>query len=531
MPTLINDLIAANGHRTALVDKRGRSSWPELGSRVHRWMGVLAAEGLGPGDQVACVLGNRRETFEILLACLHRGITVVPVNWHLTEPEIAYLITDSECRGLIVEEPYAQVSGRAAARAPGEVPTRLVLGDRDVPGFRAVEPLLAAADPAEPAEQSCGSTMLYTSGTTGAPKGVLNGMFVVGAPFTRVAKLLEYARVVLDVPANERFLLDGPWYHSSQLFLALLALLRGCTLHIQERFDPEATLAVIDAEQISAAHLVPTQLVRLLRLPEHVRRGFSGASLRRVWHGGGPCPPDVKRAMIEWWGPVFLEYYGATEGGVVSLINSHDWLRRPGSVGRAVPPYELVVVDEEGAPVPAGVSGRVFVRRLTGRTFQYHKAPEKTRAVHLAPDKFTYGELGHLDEAGFLYLDGRAQDLIVTGGVNVYPTEVEAVLLAHPAVRDAAVIGVPDHEFGEHVVAVIELALPEPADLFALLDPHCRRSLAGFKTPRAYHVVASLPRDTSGKLRKDALRRAIAPPAPDDPDAVLERTSSAEPVP
>jgi acyl-CoA synthetase (AMP-forming)/AMP-acid ligase II len=214
----------------------------------------------------------------------------------------------------------------------------------------------------------------------------------------------------------------------------------------------------------------------------------------------------------------------------VTLINSHDWLRRPGSVGRAVPPYELLVVDEAGAPVPPGVSGRVFVRRVTGRTFQYHRAPEKTRAAHLAADTFTYGELGHLDEAGFLHLDGRAQDLIVTGGVNVYPAEVEAVLLAHPAVRDAAVIGVPDDEFGERVVAVVEPVPGAPADLFPVLDPHCRRSLAGFKTPRAYHVVTTLPRDTSGKLRKDALRRAIAPPAPDDPDAVLERTP-AEPVP
>lgn len=513
MPTLLNDYVAEGG--AALVDDHGAVSWPELAERVNRWIDLLTSRGLGEGDRIACVLGNRRETFEVLLAALHTGITVVPVNWHLTEPEIAYILADSGSRALVVEPRYAAVAGRAATHVADTCRVLLVVGDEDAGELAAVEPLLAAADPAEPANQCCGSTMLYTSGTTGAPKGVVNGLFVVGAPFSRVRKLGEFSRVVLGVPARECCLLDGPWYHSSQLFFSLLALLQGSRLVIRGHFDPAATLAVIDRERVTAVHLVPTQLFRMLRLPDEVRASFSGASLKRVWHGGGPCPMDVKRRMIDWWGPVLVEYYGATEGGAVTLIDSHEWLRRPGSVGRAVPPNEIVIVGEDGTPLPPGQTGRVFVRRRGASSFHYHNAPDKTRSAHLGPGTFTFGELGRLDEAGYLFLTGRAQDLIVTGGVNVYPAEVEAVLLTHPAVRDAAVVGVPDEEFGERVVAIVEADTAAPTNpaaaaasggLAAELDVHCRRSLAGFKSPRAYHLVDELPREATGKLRKDVLR-------------------------
>ncbi len=519
MPTLLDEYIIEGGSETAIVDDAGQVSWSALGERVNRWMALFATHGLGVGDRLACVLGNRRETFEVLLACLHSGITLVPVNWHLTAPEISYILSDSGSRAVVVEPDYAETTGRAVRMSTGTCSIRLVTGEYGVHGFSAVEPLLASASPAEPRHQSCGATMLYTSGTTGAPKGVLNGLFVVGAPFSRVVKLTRYARAVLDVPARERCLLDGPWYHSSQLFFALLGLLLGSRLVIRGRFDPLATLETIDREQITAAHLVPTQFVRLLRLDERVRREFSGSSLVRVWHGGGPCPVEVKRRMIDWWGPVLVEYYGATEGGAVTLVGSRDWLSRPGTVGRAVPPNGIVIVDEAGASLPAGRQGRVFVRRAKGGGFSYHNAPEKTRSAHLEPGTFTFGDVGYLDEAGFLFLTGRAQDLIVSGGVNIYPAEVEAVLLTHPAVHDVAVIGVPDDEFGERVVGIIEAEASAPADLPTELDEHCRRSLAGFKVPREYQMLSSLPREETGKLRKDVLRDSYAagsPPARSD---------------
>jgi acyl-CoA synthetase (AMP-forming)/AMP-acid ligase II len=510
MPTLLDGHITHDGPAPAIVDAAGTTSWETLGERVNRWMHLLDARGLRPGDRLVCVLGNRRETFEVLLAGLHSGLTVVPANWHLTAAELRYLIADSEARAVVTEPGFLDAVTEALTGLPetADVPVRLVLGAAEPPGpgsFAAVEPLLAAASPAEPAGQRCGDTMLYTSGTTGVPKGVVNGLFVAGAPFSRVTRLLDYARVVLGVAPRERFLLDAPWYHSSQMFFALIALLLGNRLVIRPRFDPKATLAVIDAEQISSAHFVPTQLVRLLR-EESSGTSFSGASLRRVWHGGGPCPPEVKRRMIDWWGPVLLEYYGATEGGAVTMINSREWLRRPGSVGRAVLPNEVVILGDEGGELPPGEIGRVFVRRRSGRTFHYHNAPEKTRAAHRAGDMFTFGELGRVDADGYLYLTGRAQDLIVTGGVNVYPAEVEAVLLTHPAVRDAAVIGVPDDEFGERVVAVVEAQPGLEGGLDGVLDVHCRRSLAGFKAPRAYRFVGRLPREATGKIRKDVLR-------------------------
>ncbi|HET6289886.1 MAG TPA: AMP-binding protein, partial [Amycolatopsis sp.] len=412
MPTLLNDYIAEDGAGIAIVDEAGAVGWRLLGERVNRWIALLRDRGLGEGDRLACVLGNRRETFEVLLACLHSGITVVPVNWHLTDPEIAYIVSDSGSKALVVEPAYAETAGRAVARSTGECTTLIVTGSADEAGFEAAEPLLARMSPAEPEGQTCGATMLYTSGTTGAPKGVVNGLFVVGAPFSRVAKLTRYAHVVLDVPSRERCLLDGPWYHSSQLFFSLLGLLLGSTLVIRRSFDPESTLDTIDRERITAAHLVPTQFIRLLRLPPEVRARFSGASLGRVWHGGGPCPPDVKRRMIDWWGPVLTEYYGATEGGAVTLTGSRDWLAHPGSVGKAVPPNEIVILGEDGTPQPPGASGQVFVRRGKGRSFSYHNAPEKTRSAHREPGTFTFGDVGHLDEDGFLYLTGRAQDMI-----------------------------------------------------------------------------------------------------------------------
>lgn len=356
MPTLLTDHIAASGESIALADDAGRLTWRELGERVDRWVGLFTALGLGEGDRLACVLGNRRETYEVLLACLHTGLTLVPVNWHLTAPEIAYILDDSQSRAVITERAYAPVVADAVAGC-GHRMESLVAGHTAVSGLRAAEPLLAGVAPGVPggpAREICGSTMLYTSGTTGAPKGVLNGMFETGAPFTRVSRLAGYARAVLDVPAGERVLLDGPWYHSAQLFFSLLSLLQGSRLVIRGRFDPAATLEAIDREQITGVHLVPTQFVRLLRLDEKIRDGFDGSSLAVVWHGAAPCSPAVKRAMIDWLGPKVHEYYGSTEASVNTVITAAEWLERPGSVGRPLPTTEVVVLRDDGENATAG---------------------------------------------------------------------------------------------------------------------------------------------------------------------------------
>ncbi|MEU5911466.1 AMP-binding protein [Micromonospora sp. NPDC047527] len=503
-PVLLAAQLTATPDAPALADEGGVLTWAQLGERVHRWRGLLADVGVTSGDAVALMLGNRREALEALLACLHAGVTAVPVNWHLTAPEVAYLLADADVRLLVVDPPRALVGAKAAAEA-GTV-RAMVTGDRAVHALPPAEPLLAATDPhTSPSDQECGQLMIYTSGTTGRPKGVLNGLFVTGAPFSRATRLLEYASGTLGVPADGRVLLVGPWYHSAQLFFALLPLLNGATLVVRERFDPADTLAAIDAERITECHLVPTQFVRLLRLDPAVRAAFSGTSLRRIWHGGGACPPDVKHRMIEWWGPVLVEYYAATEGGVVTLIDSPDWLAHPGSVGRAVPPNQILVVDDDGRELDPHQQGRIYIRR-PGRGFRYHNAAEKTRAAHLAPGVFTYGEVGHLDDDGYLYLTGRAQNMIVSGGVNVYPAEIEQVLLRHPDVRDAVALGVPDDEYGERVAAVVEWEPGVGQRSWSALDAHCRHHLAGFKVPRRWRSVDVVPREPTGKVRLDQLR-------------------------
>jgi long-chain acyl-CoA synthetase len=488
----------------ALADDDGTLDRAGLDRRVNRWVHLFRGAGLAVGDRVAIVCGNRQETVEAVLACLHAGLVVVPVNWHLTGGEIDHLVSDSGARAVLVDPERAANMATLGERLPE---CRLVTGSQGRDGFSAVEPALAGFPDDEPGDQRCGALMPYTAGTTGRPRGVRTPLLPLGEPVAAVPPLLAYLGGTLGLPRTGRVLLAGPWYHSAQLFFALFPLLRGCGLVVRSALDPAATLTTIDREGITACHLVPTQFVRLLRLPAAVRGTFSGASLQCVWHGGGPCPPVVKRQMIEWWGPVLVEYYGATEAGIATTIDSIEWLRRPGSVGRPVRGTRLHVVDDAGAELSAGEVGTVYVQRPPARDFSYHDEPAQTRAAHRAPGEFTCGDVGRLDDDGYLYLTGRSAELIVTGGVNVYPAEVEAALLEHPAVRDAAVVGAPDEEYGERVTALLELqpdALPD-GDLQQALDRHCRLRLAGFKVPRDYQVVAALPRDPNGKLRRRAL--------------------------
>jgi long-chain acyl-CoA synthetase len=354
--------------------------------------------------------------------------------------------------------------------------------------------------------------MLYTSATTGRPKGVVTALFRPGADLDRVRRTLVGLGEAFGIPERGRLLLVGPWYHAAQIFFSLFPLLRGCPVLMRQRFDPAGMLADLERERITACHLVPTQFVRLLALDAAARDGFRGGSLERVWHGGAACPVGVKRRMIDWWGPVLVEYYAATEAGIVTTIAADEWLARPGSVGRPVPPTEVLVVDDDGGGVlPPGGTGTVYIRRSPRLDFRYHNAPDKTVAAHREPGTFTVGDLGHLDPDGYLYLTGRRLDTIISGGVNIYPAEVEAALVGHAAVRDAVVIGVPDEEFGERVVAFVQLE-PDagvPADdVCEVLDRHCRGELADYKRPRDYRLVDELPREPTGKLNRQALRAA-----------------------
>ncbi|WP_018680603.1 AMP-binding protein [Actinokineospora enzanensis] len=505
MAGLLEPMSRERADESAVDDGRRRVSWSEVDSRVNRWVHLVRSRGIRRGDRVAVVAGNRVETVEIMLACLHAGLVLIPVNWHLTAPEIAYQLSDSDSVAVLADEDHAAVTAQAVRESGLSPLLAAVYGADDQHGFAAVEPLLAAMSDTEPADQVSGTVGLYTSGTTGKPKYVVSNLFGLGDGIESTRTRVDRICAHLGIRPTGANLLCGPWYHSGQLFFCLLPLLHGAPLITRARFDPAETLRLIDEHAVSQTHLVPTQFVRFLRLDDTVRTDFSGHTLRRVWHGGAPCPAELKRQMIDWWGPVLVEYYAATEGGIATVIDSVDWLRHPGSVGRAMAGTRLLIVDEDGNELPPGREGRVFLRRRTG--FEYQNAPEKTRAAHLGDGTFTYGEIGRLDDEGYLYLTGRAGDMIVSGGVNVYPAEVQIVLLDHPAVLDAVVFGVPDEEFGQRVCAVVELD-PEAglADPDKELDRHCRTRLAGFKVPRSYQVVPSLPREASGKVRRLVLR-------------------------
>ena len=277
---------------------------------------------------------------------------------------------------------------------------------------------------------------------------------------------------------------------------------------MRHRFDAAEVLELIDDHHVTNVHLVPTQFHRLLSLDEAVKARFDGSSLQAVWHGAAPCPPDVKRRMIDWWGDVVFEYYGSTEGSIVTTATAAEWRERPGTLGKATPMVDIRIVTDDGTTAPPGVSGQIYVRNKMGTDFEYHKEPNKTAQAHLEPGVFTFGDIGYLDADGYLFMSDRKIDMIISGGVNIYPAEIEAVLTAHPAVADAAVFGIPNEEFGEEVRGAVQLQPGQSASevLERELIAHCKTHLASYKAPRSIDFVEDFPRHETGKLYKRLLR-------------------------
>jgi long-chain acyl-CoA synthetase len=489
-------LIAPHRDRTdfpALVDDAGQTSWAELDERVNRLIHVMRAHGVQPGERIAMLSGNRREAFEVFLAAAHSGVLVVPINWHFAADEVEYVVDNSGSKLLVLDPEFA-------AAADGVTVPRLVFDD-------SYETELAAASPQNPDDQSMGGVMFYTSGTTGRPKGVANSAFATGVP-PEVYQLIAAGMVNIGFPANGRTLLCGPAYHSAQWAFSFFPLIGGSSVVLQRKFVPEETLALIDRHQITNVHLVPTQFVRLLRADESAKSAFDGSSLVFVLHGAAPCSPTVKRQMIDWWGPKITEYYGATEGGVVSVISAAEWLEHPGSVGKPMSNMIVRIVPDDDAPEAFGTAGVIHVRNAMGTDFEYLGEPEKTAQAHSVEGFFTLGDIGYLDADGYLYLSDRKIDMIISGGVNIYPAEIEGVLTGHRLVVDAAVFGVPDDEFGEAVKAAVQLA-PGASwsdELRSELDSYLRGLLAGYKVPRSWDVIDTMPRSEAGKLLKRQLR-------------------------
>ncbi|HEY8544273.1 MAG TPA: AMP-binding protein, partial [Acidimicrobiales bacterium] len=451
----------------AVISTHGELTFRQLNARANQLARALRRRGLQAGDGVALLCRNRPEFVEVTAACQRAGLRLTTVNWHLTADEAGYIVGDCEAKALVADASLAEVAAGSLAGAP-DCTAHLAVGGA-ISGFESYDAALDAEDATDIDDPSLGTSMLYTSGTTGRPKGVYRP-----EPATSVtANLFGYG-------PGDRHLCTGPLYHAAPLAFSLsIPLSHGVGVVLMDRWDAAEALRLVEAHRITHTHMVPTMFHRLLSLPEEVRTAHDLSSLRSVLHGAAPCPVTVKRQIIEWLGPIVVEYYAATEG-TACIVDSATWLTRPGTVGR--PPDGTVLIgDEAGNPLPAGTTGLVYMRAPKVGRFEYFKDAEKTSSTYRADgDYFTLGDVGHLDEDGFLYLTDRSANLIISGGVNIYPAEVDAVLLEHPAVGDAATIGVPDEEWGERVLAVVELqdGVAASDELATELIEHCRARLA-----------------------------------------------------
>jgi long-chain acyl-CoA synthetase len=475
----------------------------ELLARVNQITHGLRALGLKPGDGIASVLPNGAAAVEIYLAALQAGWYLTPVNWHFTAPEIAYILRDCEAKALFVHERFAAVGTAAADEAGIPAAGRFAFGD--VPGCTPVAALREGQPATAPPDRTAGTTMHYTSGTTGRPKGVrraLSGLDPDTSAELSTA-LLQFFGITAGPPNVH--LITSPNYHTAVTVFGGSALHMGHTLVAMDAWDAEQALAFVERYGVTNTHMVPTHFKRMLSLPEPVRRRYGLSSMRWMIHAAAPCPVGIKREMLDWWGPCVYEYYAATEGGG-TIATPDAWLSHPGTVGTPWPISEILVADDDGNASPAGTPGTVYMKMGISE-FAYKGDPEKTAANRLR-DYFTVGDIGYLDDEGYLFLCDRKSDMIISGGANIYPAEIEAEIIMHPKVADVAVFGIPDEDWGEQIKAVVQPAagVTPGDDLAAEILASLDGRLARMKWPRSIDFAAELPRDPSGKLLKRRLR-------------------------
>jgi len=494
MPSLI-DLAARHPDALALDDGSRVRTWAELADRTTRLARLMREDlGIPAHGHAAVLMRNRVEGVEVVHAALQAGLWLTPINSHLAAEEIAVIVEDSGAEVVFSDEHLAETARRAGARRVIEAGAELDAA------------LASASDAPMPPGDPAGGPMIYTSGTTGRPKGVKRQR---AATHEAGIAAGAAAGAAIGLDGSGPHLVTGPLYHAAPLMFAVYDQLNGAPIVILPRWDDAGALARIQERGIRHTHLVPTMFVRLLRLPDAVRAAFRAPDLDLVLHGAAPIAAHVKQRMIEWWGEILVEYWGATEGGVTTLVDSAEWLAHPGTVGRALPHFEVFAVDDEGQRLPPGEVGQLFSRNLRpGTPFEYHRDPEKTAAAYLGDRVFTIGDIGSVDADGFVYLADRKSHTIISGGVNIYPAEIEQALLEHPAVSDVGVFGVPDEEWGESVKAAIELAPghePSP-ELEREILAFARQGLAGYKVPRSIDFERELPRKPTGKLLVRELR-------------------------
>jgi long-chain acyl-CoA synthetase len=488
-----------------------RRTHAEVAERAGRIASGLQRLGVSQGDSVCMLMRNDIAFIEAAYAAMRLGAYGVPVNWHFKPEEINYILRDSGTSVLIGHaDMLHQLQGAIptavtvlSVPTPPEILANYKI-DRDhlaTPDFAVdFEPWLSEQQPYDGPAVLQPQNMIYTSGTTGNPKGVRRN-----APTPEQSANAERMRgMIYGLKPGARTLLPGPLYHSAPNSFGLRAGRLGGALVLMPRFEPENFLRLIETEKIDTIFMVPTMFIRLMKLPEEVRRKYDMSSLRHIIHAAAPCPPDVKRAMIEWWGPVIYEFYGSTESGAVTFANSEDALKKPGTVGKISPGAELRFIGDDGSVLPQGEIGEIYSRISGNPDFTYHNKPEKRSEIER--DGFiTSGDVGYIDADGYVFICDRKRDMVISGGVNIYPAEIEAALHAVPGVHDCAVFGIPDQEFGEALMAVVE---PQPGVKLdvAGIRAQLKTSLADYKIPKHIEIQAQLPREDSGKIFKRRLR-------------------------
>ena len=480
-------------------------TYRDLDDRSNRLAQLLHARGLRFSDHIAILMENNEHYLEVAWAAQRSGLYFTPINFHFTAEEAAYIVDDCDAQALIVSHQLSQLASDLVRLLPSVVETRLVVGG-PVDGYESYEETTSACAVEPLAEELEGHAMMYSSGTTGRPKGIRYRLErkPVGNPDIGLSGFAA----LYSIDEATKYLSPAPLYHSAPLQFCIAINRFGGTNVILEHFDPEACLAAIERHRVTHAQFVPTMFVRMLKLPQEVRAKYDLSSLQLVIHAAAPCPIEIKRQMIDWLGPIIFEYYGATVGMGATMITSEEWLTHPGSVGK---PFmtEVHILDEDGTPLPVGESGVVwFAPSERSLSFEYHKDPAKTAQTRDERGWASVGDMGRLDEDGYLYLTDRRDFMIVSGGVNIYPQEAENLLITHPKVLDAAVFGIPDAEMGERVHAVVQpinMGDAGPA-LEGELLAFCHEHLAKYKCPKAVDFDPELPRQPTGKLYKRLLR-------------------------
>ena len=473
----------------------------EYDRQVNRIAQYFRDIGLKEKDHLAILMENNKTYIEVIDAAFDAGLYLTTISTHLQQDEVEYVVNNSESKLLIVSQKYADVAARVVAGTP-DVTHRLMLGGT-IEGYDSFEETMASYDGVPIEYGKAGTFMLYSSGTTGRPKGII--WAVPDLDVGTMDPSFEGAMLLFGITPDTVYLSTQPLYHSAPAAFAVSMVQTGATVVLMEKFDAETALRAIEKHKVTHSQWVPTMFIRMLKLPEETRSKYDMSSLTCAIHAAAPCPIETKAQMIEWWGPILFEYWGGTETSLVTFITSPEWLAHRGSVGKSIN-AKLHIMDEQGNELPTGEPGLIFME--AGRPYTYFKEEDKTAASRNEQGWTNIGDIGYLDEEGYLYLTDRASFMIISGGVNIYPQETENVLALHPKVYDAAVIGVPNPDFGEEVKAVVQpanMAEAGPALEQELIE-YCKSRISHIKCPRTVDFMEELPRTAAGKLLKQRIK-------------------------